>query len=284
MSFLFFALFFSTCIFFTFKYFEKFGIHILPAITLNYLVASLFGFFSSQKTTTISSMIHEPWVIMAVFTGIAFILTFFVFALSTQKVGVALTVVSGKMSIIISVAVGFLLLSEPLGYMKILGIGVAILAFFLTNMGRGEAHIDKKYLFLPVLIFLSTGANDSLMKLSGVYYANRNEIEYLTVTFFISFMIGFLLLLFQFCKKALKISWKDIIAGLLLGIMNWFSTYFFIKGLFMIPISLFVPVFNSALVFIAGIAGFFFFGEKLSVINRIGILLAVIAIAAFAFS
>jgi drug/metabolite transporter (DMT)-like permease len=284
MSFLFFALFFSTCIFFTFKYFDKFGINILPAITLNYLVAALFGFFSCIKSTSINMMIHQTWVLMAVFTGIAFILTFFVFALSTQKVGVALTVVSGKMSIIISVAVGILLLSEPLNYLKILGIAVALLAFFLTNMGRSKAQIDKKYLFLPVLIFLSTGANDSLMKLSGVFYANRNEIEYLTVTFFISFLIGFLFLIFQVSKKASKISRKDLLAGLLLGILNWFSTYFFIKGLFVVPISMFVPIFNSALVFIAGVSGFFFFGEKLSVINRIGILLAVIAIAAFAFS
>jgi drug/metabolite transporter (DMT)-like permease len=278
------ALFFSSCIFFTFKYFNKFGINILPAITVNYLTASAFGYFSRWETATIGSIAHQPWFVMAAVTGATFILTFFVFAVSTQKVGVAMTVVSSKMSIVLSVAVGFLLLAEPNNTLKMAGIVAALVAFYLTNKGRGEAHIEKKYLYLPVMIFFGTGANDILMKLSGVFYADRDEIQFLTVTFFTAFVIGFLLMIVQLYRKSLKITWKDIAAGVLLSVFNWYSTYFFIKGLFVLPISLFIPVFNAAMVFIAAVAGFFLFGEKLSAVNRIGIVLAVLAIAVIAFS
>jgi drug/metabolite transporter (DMT)-like permease len=284
MIFLLLSLFFSTCIFFTFKYFNKFGISILPAITVNYLMASAFGYFSIAETTTVNSMAHQSWFLMAAITGVAFILTFFVFAVSTQKVGVAMTVVSGKMSIVLSVAVGIFMIAEPFSFLQFLGIIAALVAFYLTNKGRSEEHVDKKYLYLPVLIFLGTGANDSLMKLSGVYYADRNEIEFLTVTFFTAFTIGLGFLLYQIFRNSLKITWKDILAGILLSIFNWYSTYFFIKGLYVLPISFFVPVFNAALVFIAAVSGYFFFGEKLSVLNRIGIVLAMLAIAAIAFS
>lgn len=278
------ALFFSSCIFFTFKYFNKFGINILPAITVNYLTASALGYFSRWETATIGSIAHQPWFVMAAVTGATFILTFFVFAVSTQKVGVAMTVVSSKMSIVLSVAVGFLLLAEPNNTLKMAGIVAALVAFYLTNKGGGEAHIEKKYLYLPVMIFFGTGANDILMKLSGVFYADRDEIQFLTVTFFTAFVIGFLLLIVQLYRKSLKITWKDIAAGVLLSVFNWYSTYFFIKGLFVLPISLFIPVFNAAMVFIAAVAGFFLFGEKLSAVNRIGIVLAVLAIAVIAFS
>jgi drug/metabolite transporter (DMT)-like permease len=278
------ALFFSSCIFFTFKYFNKFGINILPAITVNYLTASAFGYLSRWETATIGSIAHQPWFVMAAVTGATFILTFFVFAVSTQKVGVAMTVVSSKMSIVLSVAVGFLLLAEPNNTLKMAGIVAALVAFYLTNKGRGEAHIEKKYLYLPVMIFFGTGANDILMKLSGVFYADRDEIQFLTVTFFTAFVIGFLLMIVQLYRKSLKITWKDIAAGVLLSVFNWYSTYFFIKGLFVLPISLFIPVFNAAMVFIAAVAGFFLFGEKLSAVNRIGIVLAVLAIAVIAFS
>jgi drug/metabolite transporter (DMT)-like permease len=227
---------------------------------------------------------HQPWFMMAVLTGISFILTFVVFAVSTQRVGVAMTIVSGKMSIVLSVAAGFLLLSEPFGIIKMLGIAAALIAFFLTNKGRGEVNVEKKYLYLPALIFFGTGANDILMKLSGVYYADRNEIQYLTVTFFTAFVIGFIFLIYKLKRSTLKISWRDIAAGIFLGIVNWYSTYFFIKGLYILPISLFIPVFNAALVFIAVVSGYFFFNEKLSAINRIGILLALVAIVAIAFS
>lgn len=229
-------------------------------------------------------MLQQQWVLMAVITGATFILTFLAFAVSTQKVGVAMTVVSSKMSIVLSVTVGIFLLAESMNLVQILGIITALAAFYLTNIGLSKGHIDKKYLYLPALIFFGTGANDSLMKLSGVYYADRNEIQFLTVTFFTAFVIGLGVLLFQALRNRLKITWNDIFAGILLSIFNWYSTYFFIKGLFVLPISLFIPVFNAALVFIAAVSGYFFLGEKLSMLNRIGIVLAVLAIAAIAFS
>ncbi len=284
MHFLLIALVFSSGIFFIFKYFDKFGINILTAITVNYLMASAFGYFSRWESISISSMARQPWSLMAILTGVAFIVTFVFFSVSTQKAGVAMTVVSSKMSIVISVAVGFLLLSEPLGFIQITGIIAALIAFYLTNMGRSEVQVEKKYLYLPLVIFFGTGANDSLMKLSGVYYPDRDPIQFLTVTFFTAFLIGFGIVVFQILRNSLRITWKDILAGVLLSIVNWYSTYFFIKGLYVMPISVFIPVFNAALVFIAAVSGYFFFNEKLSVVNRIGIVLAVLAIAAIAFA
>lgn len=284
MIYLLLALFFSTCIFVTFKYFEKFGVKILPAVATNYLVASCLGYFSISKTTSLHAIIQQPWILMAFFAGITFILTFVVFAVSTQRVGVAMTIVSGKMSVVLSVAAGVLILAEPLGIWKIVGLSAALAAFILTNQGRGEANIEKKYLYLPVLIFLSTGGNDILMKLSGVYYAGRDDIQFLTITFFVAFVIACLILGFRVSTGEVKPSWNDLVAGVLLGVFNWYSTYFFIKGLFVLPISLFVPVFNASLVFIAAVAGYFFFHEKLSRINRIGILIAILAIVIIVFS
>lgn len=284
MHFLILALFFSTCIFISFKYFPRFGINILPSITINYLTATVLGCFSRLEVFSIISIVQAPWFFMAIVTGMAFILTFFTFALSTQKVGVAMTVVSGKMSIILSVMIGFLLLAEPYNFAKIAGIVLAIIAFFLTNKSKTDQQIEKKYLFLPLFIFIGTGANDSLMKLSGVYFPNRDEILFLTATFFAAFVIGLVILVYKYYDKTLNIKYKDVVAGILLGLLNWFSTLFFIKGLFVLPISFFVPVFNAALVFIAALTSYFFFGEKLSVLNRVGIALALIAIAVIALS
>lgn len=284
MFFLLLSIFFSSCVFFTFKYFNRFGISILPAITFNYLLASAFGYYSSGETTTVNLLAVQPWFLMAVITGSAFILTFFVFAVSTQKVGVAMTVVSSKMSIVLSVAVGIFIIAEPFGILQFVGVLAALIAFYLTNKGTSKEPVERKYLFLPALIFLGTGANDSLMKLSGVYYPDRDPIQFLTITFLSAFIIGLLFLMYRVFRKSVVISWKDTFAGIILAVFNWYSTYFFIKGLYILPISIFIPVFNSALVLIAAVSGFFFFGEKLTVLNRIGIVLAVLAIAVIAFS
>ena len=107
---------------------------------------------------------------------------------------------------------------------------------------------------------------------------------FLTATFFSAFVIGFSFLIYKYYNKALNIKYKDVFAGVLLGIFNWLSTLYFMKGLFVLPISLFVPVFNAALVLIAAVFGYFFFGEKLTFLNRFGIAMALIAIAVVALS
>lgn len=195
-----------------------------------------------------------------------------------------MTVVSSKMSVVISVAIGFMVLSEPLSTLQLLGIGVAMIAFYMTNRASDTPKVEKKFLYLPAIIFFGTGVNDSLMKLSGVFYADRDPIQFLTITFLTAFIIGFAITMFKVYRKTLKIKWKDVIAGVLLSVFNWYSTYFFIKGLYVLPISVFIPVFNAAIVVIAAASGYFFFDEKLSKVNRIGIALAVLAIAAISFS
>ena len=108
----------------------------------------------------------------------------------------------------------------------ITGIATALAAFCLINTAKNDSPVKKKYLFLPVLLFFGTGANDSLMKLSGVYYPGRDEIQFLTVTFLTAFAIGSIILLFRLLNRRLKTNWNDIWAGALLGVLNWFSTYF----------------------------------------------------------
>ena len=284
MIYLILALLFSTGVFITFKYFNKFGINILPAITVNYLMATLYGYVNRWDALQTAPLYHQPWAWMAALAGFTFILTFVVFAISTQKVGVAMSVVSSKTSIVLSVAVGFMLLGELYNLLKIAGISTAIIAFYLTNTGQAKAKIDKKYLYLPVLIFLGTGANDSLMKLSGSYYPTCNGTDFITVAFFVALILGVILLAAQWTRKKITPTWKDLVAGILLSIFNWSSSFFFIKGLYILPISVFVPMFNATLVLIAALLGFFIFSERLSITNRIGIALAVIAIALIAGS
>lgn len=284
MFYLFSALLFSTLIFVSFKLFERFKISILPAITVSYFFSTLLGYLMNPFGFESIGFSVESWLGMAIATGASFILTFFVFGLSTQKVGVSLTVVASKMSVVISVAVGLLLLSEPSSWLKIAGILLALVAFWLTNKREGKFSLDKKYFVLPFLIFIGSGINDSLMKLSGEYYPDRNADNYLVITFFTAFVIGFSIFMFQCFSKKCSLYPRDFIAGFILSIFNWFSTIFFIRGLFVLPISVFIPVFNASIVVLATGIGSLIFKEKLTKVNFLGILIAVISIFIIAFA
>ncbi len=121
----------STLIFVTFKFFTRFNVDNFQAITINYLVASIFGILIVGSQFQYENIIEKAWLVHAGFIGLIFIITFVLFALSSQKAGVAITAVFSKMSVVIPVIAGIFLYNETLNLLKILGIISTLLAFVL---------------------------------------------------------------------------------------------------------------------------------------------------------
>jgi len=283
---LFVALFFSLAIMVTFKIWDKKNINILHAITINYFVAFTCGFFMLKTTPSISFYFSQEWLHIAFLSGTFFFLVFNVFALSAQKAGVAITAVSSKMSVIIPVVLGSLIFGEKLGIIKIIGVLLAMFSFYLIFKRKESVKIKTVVLLLPALLFLGNGINDSLLKYTQFNYIKSDieNLKYLTVVFSISFIFGISAIAIKTIKRPEKIEFKNIKAGIWLGICNWLSTLYFLKGLGEIQVSVFIPVFNAGLVSLAAMIGLFFFKEKLSKINIIGIFVSIIAITIIALS
>lgn len=275
------AIFFSTLIVVLFKLFGKFKVNIIPAIVLSYVIAAGFGIANNYKQINIEEVFQASWFEFALINGIFFILVFVIFAFSTQKVGIALTSVSSKMSVIIPVLSGVLLLSDSPGFIKIAGIGIALLAFYLTFRKKKSGGTQPKALLFPALLFFGTGINDSVIKFAEEQYMNDSQEIYLSIVFLTALICGFFLL---FISRAWKQGFgvKEVIGGILLGLCNWFSTIFLIHAMGFFDSSVIFPVFNAAIVSNSALIGFLAFGEKLRPINWAGIALAVLAIALIA--
>jgi uncharacterized membrane protein len=78
---------------------------------------------------------------------------------------------------------------------------------------------------------------------------------------------------------------KSLMAGLLLGIPNFFSMFLVMLGLQsgFLQASEFFPINNIGIVVLASGIGYLWMKEELSLLNKIGILLSVIAILMLAF-
>ncbi|HNZ41722.1 MAG TPA: DMT family transporter [Bacteroidales bacterium] len=278
MLFLLLAIVTSSLIFIAFKLFEKNGISNIQAITVNYLTAVIIGYLSTEEIITTYVVFGKPWFYFSVGSGILLIVTFLVYAYSIQKVGIAITSVSGKMSVIIPVLLGLLVFQEEATWIRIIGIVTALLAFYLTLMKNREQKAKAIFFVFPVLLFLGNGLNDCVLKISQELYIQNDFSMYLTIAFGVSLIAGAIIITFLLITKQQKIHYKNLIAGIILGILNWYSTYFFFAGLAQFDVSVFIPVFNASVVCIAALTGYWFFKEKLSGINIVGIALAVIAI------
>lgn len=265
-------------IFVVFRLFKKFGIDNLHAITANYAIASLAALLAFNRPVDASMILNAPWFPLVIIIGVMFIGVFFLFAYSAQKAGVAITAVSSKMSVAIPASAGFILFSESFTLVKIIGIAAALLAFYFTFKKKGSLVSDPKTLFLPVFLFLGTGLNDLLMKITDHHFIVDDLLLLLSVIFFIALLIGLSLLAFSVLTGKKRFSPRSLLAGILLGFVNFGSTYFLFKSMEYFDSSLMFPVRNTGIVVLSALTGYFVFAEKLSRTNWFGIFLAVLAI------
>ncbi len=283
MIYLILAIVISTSIVITFRLFSKFSINNTQAISANYLVAAILSFAMHPESYSFAELPEKNWFIFSCIIGVTFILTFFLFALSAQKVGVAITSVTSKMSVVIPVSIGIFLYAEPLTATKLAGIIISLLAFYLTFKKKTNTKIDYRLIILPIFLFFGNGANDSLTKhatnkLPGF---GNDFMLFLGVVFTVSLIIGLIIWLvswFRTKDNGLKISTKSLLAGAWLGLLNFGSSYYFIVALGYFDSSVFFPIFNVSIVGLSALSGFFLFREKLLPVNWFGIFLAVCAI------
>ncbi|HBG69711.1 MAG: hypothetical protein A2W93_01110 [Bacteroidetes bacterium GWF2_43_63] len=273
------ALITSTLIMVCFKLFPKFGINTLQAIATNYIVAFIAGWMTVNPDG-VQSLATADWFPLSIASGVLLVLTFFVFASSTAKVGIAITSVSSKMSVLIPVTLGFLVFGESMQALKIAGIIISLPAFYFIFKRNEHFYLKSALLFLPILLFLGNGTNDSLLKTAQYFYLRGDDdlVRYLTAAFGIAFGISILLVTFNCIRNKKNIELKSILAGILLGLLNWYSTLFFLKGLTLVDVTVFIPVFNAGIVCLGAVTGLVFFKEKMGGWNIFGLGLAVVAI------
>lgn len=284
MFYLIFTIFTSTAIIVTFRIFERFKISIVQAITINYFVASGFGFLSEAGNFKFFEIPAQPWFYTALIVGVTLIVAFNLFALSAQYAGVAITAISSRMSVIIPVLLGFLVIGDTAGIYKIIGIAIGLAAFYLTFKKDKKIRVKGIYAFLPVFLFLAVGANDSLMKVAEHYFIIDDFVIFLATAFGVALIIGIIVLIVTFYRTNEMFAFKNVVAGIILGLLNWYSTLYFLKGLDIFQVSFFVPVYNVGVVVLSALTGYIVFKEKLSRYNWIGIALAIIAIILIAQS
>lgn len=278
MAFLILSILASTLILITFRYFEKFKVDNFNAIIINYFTASVLGFLLADKEAGLSLSGSDSWFHMAVIIGVIFVAMFYLIALTTQKTGLTITSISSRMSVIIPMIFSIVFYHEALPVLKAIGILLAPIAVVLTIMRKDISLKDKRFLILPVIMFLGVGLTDSLVKYTQQeFLSGDNVLMFSTYLFVIAFSTSILSkILFQ-SNKGFDLNGKDLIGGILLGLFNFGSLYFFIQALQFsgMDSSLVFGINSIGIVLLSVFASVLFFKEKLSKLNWIGILVAI---------
>ncbi|WP_339342554.1 GRP family sugar transporter [uncultured Polaribacter sp.] len=280
MIFLLLSILFSTGLFVVFKYFGIYKIDVLKAIFVNYIVAFSMGFFFAERQIPISEIYLQPWFSGALFLGALFVSIFFVMAMTAQKNGVSVTSIAGKMSVVVPVFFGILLYNESVTFLKIVGIIMALIAVYLSSV-KEEKSEKNGTLLLPILLFIGSGTIDTLLKYIQENYVADEDVSIFSGSLFgIAGVFAFLILVIKTIKKRESFGYKNIIAGIILGVPNYYSIIFLIKALQNknFESSTLFTINNVAIVVVSTLVGLFFFKEKFSIKNKIGVAMAILGI------
>lgn len=271
-----------------FKLFERYKVDNLQAIIVNYAVAGLCGFFFSESTESIPDILKSDWVYLAAIIGLFFIVVFNLLAEGAQKVGMAISTVANKMSVILPVTASFFLYGDAVSFLKILGILLALVGVYLSSVSKGKLNFDPKYLWLILIIFFGQGVADILFNYAQQTYVEPHHAELFISTLFLSaFFSGTLILTTKLVRKkeslfpAHKLL-KNIAWGIGLGIPNYLTVFYFFRALengFMESSQVY-PILNMGVIVLSALSGYLLFKEKLTALNWIGIAISVLAIAA----
>ena len=290
MIYLILAILFSTLIFVVMRLFSRFDIDNHQGLAWNYATATGVGYLMSALNGPITSPAGEAWFPLSLLTGFWFILTYVLMVVSSQRSGVTVTSLSSKLSVVIPTLFGVLILKETLGVLPAIGIALALVALVLVVGGKKGAENETSkakpsvwIALLPVFIFFSTGIGDVLMKITEKANTASDLTPMIAFIYGISFLFSLLLVGYDLLKKKTRWQWKNMVGGMILGGVNFFSTYFVYHAMRVFDNVVLFPIYNIGVVCLTALAGWLLFKEKLTWKNYLGLGIAIIAVVLIAF-
>ncbi|HEX2534489.1 MAG TPA: hypothetical protein VHK69_12175, partial [Chitinophagaceae bacterium] len=193
----------------SFKVLERLKIPPLQAIVFNYWTCVATGCTVSGSVPFTAELFDAPWLPWAGLMGLCFVTLFNVIGYSAQKIGVAVTSVANKLSLVIPFLFSLHFYDEESTGIKVAGVVLALAAVVLTCFPRKgtadetklddlEKHRPAHSLLwlLPAILFFGSGLLDTLVKYVEQRFLDEgNNNAYLISAFGSAATLGLLLLL-----------------------------------------------------------------------------------------
>ena len=276
----------------SFKVCEKYKVNVFQAIVFNYITCVITGAVVNGSFPINEQVMNTPWFPWACVMGVFFVSIFNIIGFTAQKISVAVASVANKLSLIIPVVLSVYLYGESVAGWKLVGVILALLAVVLTcyqskeQESTKEAATRKWEYLLPLILFIGSGLLDALINhVQKQYVTEENKNAYLITGFLSAAVIGLLLLVIQYARGRQQFAIKHLLAGIIIGIPNYFSIWCLVRFLKESPwqSSASIPVNNMGIVLFSSVVAWLLFKERLSKINWAGIALSLLAIYLIAF-
>lgn len=280
----------TTFIGIAFKLFPRFGVHTFNAIVINYTVCLVLGTLLDPDLAWpfIGEVLRSSWFKFDILLGCLFIIGFNLIGKAIEQSGITVTAMIQRMSLILTVSFTVLLFKEPFGWMEGLGLVLALFAILAIHQKKEAFSLSFKGPFpalLAAVLVLSAALEILLYYVDQTGIVGNRQITFTTHGFGVAAIVGWLVYGANTFQGKLKITRKDVLAGIILGVPNFFSIFLILK---MLDAgwkgSIMYPMVNVSVLLLSTFAAVWIFREKLNRLNWIGIGLASASILIIAFA
>ncbi len=264
---------------------RRYQINVVQAITWNYSMAAILTLiFLKPEVRNIEHPPLDIYLLLAILLP----LIFYVMSLAVRNAGIVRTDVAQRLSLLISLSAAFLIFGDKFSWLKISGIllGFGAIMCLIPWQKKHVVTQTNKNTWLYLLgVFLGFGAIDILFKRMALSTTSPYNAS-LFVVYVASFVVALLGSLYQIKFKHKRFLFRHIVFGWILGVFNFGNILFYLKAhraLAGTPSTVFTAM-NIGVITVGTLVGLVVFREKLSSLHKIGIALAVVAIAVIAYA
>ncbi len=205
------------------------------------------------------------------------------FMLALRAGALSLTSLVMQYSLIIPTAYGLLLLNEQAGPYLYIGIALLLISLFFIHIEEKGAKkkITLKWVFYALLTFIGNGLCSTIQKAQVVAFDGKFAGEFMIVALAFVTLFQFTIA-FSTEKKEILAHikagwWSIIICGLANGLVNFVTIYLSNNR---IPASIMFPIIAAGGILVSSLFSIFFYKEKLSKYQIIGLVLGTLSIVA----
>ena len=270
------AAFLQAILFLLFRVFDQRRIPLMPAIAVNYVVATVCGMLYAPPWRA-GELGPLWWPSLGV--GILFVGVFFLTGITAQRAGVAASTVASKMSLLLTVLFAVVIYHESPGTLGWIGLLFAIISVVL-GAWTARPRDGKAEWTLPFILFFGTACIDiSINAVQRFLLTSDTEAVFPTLALGAAGLLGMIAVLWKQGTAVLKDP-SVWIGGGLLGVFNYGTLLFVVRALAQsgLPASSVFPLISIGVILFGTLGSVILFKERVSRPQILGIACAVIAL------
>ena len=240
----------------------------------NYVVCSICAIVCSNSDVVTAVQASGFFDIgLGVVCGFLYLAGLLLMQYNTKHNGVVLSSTFMKLGVLIPTLMAIVFFREIPKGTQVIGIVLALLAIVMIHFEKDALKEGNKKIWLLVLL-LCGGITDSTANIFEKFGSPAAKDVYLFMIFFVAGVLAFVLVL----KSKKKVSPKDVIFGVILGVPNYFSSRFLLLSLSSMSAVVVYPTYSVATMIVITVVGVLAFKEKLDRKKAIALGMIVLAL------